>query len=197
LLYRREGKEKRTMKVFMGNLDWHATDDDVRRYAEGRGFGVERVSVAVDGRSGRSRGFAFVELSGSGDAVAALDGGEILGRTVRAEIPRNLVTARKLVVRAQRGNPKAVRQVRVYQAAAKSGNPNAKRAVQRLRLAASLEKAVAAAKAKLATGTASREELLAGAKAARAMGDDVRRESKPRRKEGREGGRGRDAEESW
>jgi len=85
----------------------------------------------------------------------------------------------------------------VYQAAAKSGNPNAKRAVQRLRLAASLEKAVAAAKAKLATGTASREELLAGAKAARAMGDDVRRESKPRRKEGREGGRGRDAEESW
>jgi hypothetical protein len=158
---------------------------------------VERRAAAGD-KKARSYVAKQVALAKKGDGRAKERVKKLrLAKTVRKAAPtrrerRNLVAARKLVVRAQRGNPKAVRQVLVYQAAAKSGNPNAKRAVQRLRLAASLEKAVvpgivvasrkkrktsnveavAAAKAKLATGTASREELLAGAKAARAMGDD-------------------------
>lgn len=76
-------------KVFLGNLDWHATEADVRQYAESVGLEVLRVSVSVDPTTGRSRGFAFVEVADTGgDAVSTLDGGVIMGRPVHAEIPR-------------------------------------------------------------------------------------------------------------
>jgi hypothetical protein len=123
-----------------------------------------------------------------------------LARDIRRAAPtktdrRNLAAAGHLYARAQKGNPKAVRQLMVINAAARAGNPNAKRAVKRIKQAAVVFTAletgmivgsktkgkkgkqtqnaavVARAKTKLAAGTASREELAAGARAAQAMGD--------------------------
>ena len=128
-----------------------------------------------------------------------------LAKVVRTSAPnarerRNLVVANKLYSRAQRNNPKAVRQIKVIEAAAAKGNPNAKRAVKRLKVAKGVSIAVATGsvgtgiaiatgkkskkkdKAKSAetlarvqskqvAGTASREELAAGSRAAQDLGD--------------------------
>jgi hypothetical protein len=122
-----------------------------------------------------------------------------LAKEVRKAAPtkrerRNLAAAGRLYAKATRGNPKAVRQVLVIEAAAKKGNPNAKRAQKRLAIAkvtfntieagvvvgrpkkasrpgAAPAEVVASAKSKLEAGTASREELAAGARAAQATGD--------------------------
>lgn len=59
---------------------------------------------------------------------------------------KNLVAASKLVRHARAGNKKAIKQVRIVQAAAAKGQPNAKRAVARMKTAAALERAVATGK---------------------------------------------------
>ena len=66
--------------VFVGNLASATTDDDLREmfglYGE-----VASASVEQDRNTGRSRGFAFVEMtSGGGDAILALNGTAVGGR---------------------------------------------------------------------------------------------------------------------
>lgn len=144
-----------------------------------------------------------VALAKSGDKKAKRRVATLkLAQRVRKAAPtkrerRNVAVAQKLYERAQRGNPKAVRQLRVIQAAAAKGNPNAKRAVQRLQVARDVSLAIAVGtiatlpaaavkdkkkrqalaaqvaqtKKKLAAKTATREELAASAKAAKALGD--------------------------
>jgi RNA recognition motif-containing protein len=63
-------------KVYVGNLNYQTTEDTLRTaFAE---FGeVESVSIITDRYTGRSRGFAFVEMATDGaaeEAIAALNG---------------------------------------------------------------------------------------------------------------------------
>ena len=63
-----------------------------------------------------------------------------LGRTVRTQVTsrqeaRRMKAATKLVTRARKGDPKALRQVAVLKAASDHGNPNAKRAMRRMHVA--------------------------------------------------------------
>jgi len=73
------------MNIYVGNLSFRATDDDLRElFAE---FGeVTSARVITDRDSGRSRGFGFVEME-SGDegkaAIEALDGQENEGRNLK------------------------------------------------------------------------------------------------------------------
>jgi cold-inducible RNA-binding protein len=60
-------------KVFVGNLDFGATEESIRSAFEAYGA-VERVSLMTDRDTGRSRGFAFVEMSDSAEADAAING---------------------------------------------------------------------------------------------------------------------------
>ena len=60
-------------KIFVGNLDFSATEDQIRTAFEAFGA-VERVSVITDRDTGRSRGFAFVEMTDSGEADRAITG---------------------------------------------------------------------------------------------------------------------------
>ena len=46
-------------KIFVGNLDFKATEESIRSLFEQHGT-VERVSLMTDRDTGRSRGFAFV-----------------------------------------------------------------------------------------------------------------------------------------
>ena len=70
--------------IYVGNLSWEATADDLLRLFERFG-GVTRAQVVMDRETGRSRGFGFVEMADDGEstkAVAELNGTEFMSRTL-------------------------------------------------------------------------------------------------------------------
>ena len=76
--------------IFVGNLDFSATESSVRALFEPYGK-VERVNLVTDRDTGRSRGFAFVEMTDSaeaGRAIAALNGTDLDGRALNVNEAR-------------------------------------------------------------------------------------------------------------
>ena len=76
--------------IFVGNLDFGATEDSVRSLFEQYGA-VERVSVMTDRDTGRSRGFAFVEMTNVDEAdraINALNGTNFGGRPLNVNEAR-------------------------------------------------------------------------------------------------------------
>ncbi len=77
-------------KIFVGNLDFKATEESIRSLFEQHGT-VERVSLMTDRDTGRSRGFAFVEMTDSAEAeraIAALNGFNFGGRALNVNEAR-------------------------------------------------------------------------------------------------------------
>lgn len=71
-------------KLYVGNLSFDATEDELRRLFEQHGA-VQSASLATDRYTGRARGFGFVEMSNDSDAQAAieaLNGSEVGGRAL-------------------------------------------------------------------------------------------------------------------
>jgi len=71
-------------KIFVGNLDFNASEDSIRSAFEAYGA-VERVSMITDRDTGRSRGFAFVEMNNAPEAdqaIAGLNGTQLGGRAI-------------------------------------------------------------------------------------------------------------------
>jgi cold-inducible RNA-binding protein len=71
--------------IFVGNLNFSATESSIRSLFEPYGA-VERVSVVTDRDTGRSRGFAFVEMTDAAEAdraIAGLNGMDVDGRTLK------------------------------------------------------------------------------------------------------------------
>ena len=60
------------MKIFVGNLPFSATEQEIREAFEAHGE-VSDVAVIMDRETGRPRGFAFVEMPDSGSANAAIE----------------------------------------------------------------------------------------------------------------------------
>jgi cold-inducible RNA-binding protein len=76
--------------IFVGNLDFSATESSIRSLFEPFGA-VDRVNVVTDRDTGRSRGFAFVEMSNSAQAdqaITALNGTELGGRALNVNEAR-------------------------------------------------------------------------------------------------------------
>jgi RNA recognition motif-containing protein len=72
-------------KIYVGNLPFSATEADLKD-TFGRHGTVDSVSVIMDRETGRPRGFAFVEMqeaSAAADAIRALDGSDLGGRTIK------------------------------------------------------------------------------------------------------------------
>jgi len=72
-------------KIYVGNLSFSSTEDDLRDLF-GRHGAVDSVAVITDRETGRPRGFAFVEMSeasAASDAIRALDGTDFGGRTIK------------------------------------------------------------------------------------------------------------------
>lgn len=70
-------------KIYVGNLPFSATEDTLRALFEPHGS-VTSVSLVSDRETGRPRGFGFVEMeTGADEAIAALDGTDFGGRTLR------------------------------------------------------------------------------------------------------------------
>jgi RNA recognition motif-containing protein len=80
------GEERNlSKKLYVGNLSFSSTEGEIRAAFESHG-GVDSVNVITDRETGRSRGFAFVEMedaSAAEAAVRALDGSDLGGRTLK------------------------------------------------------------------------------------------------------------------
>jgi RNA recognition motif-containing protein len=71
-------------KLFVGNIPHSTTEAELRTLFEPHGK-IDQVSVVTDRETGRSRGFAFVEMADPSEAekaIAALNGKELGGRAL-------------------------------------------------------------------------------------------------------------------
>ncbi len=72
------------MKIYVGNLSYESTEDELA--AEFGAFGkVDSVAIPADRFSGRPRGFAFVEMPNKAEAdaaIAAMNGKSLRNRTI-------------------------------------------------------------------------------------------------------------------
>src|ERR1035437_2862329 len=68
------------MKIFVGNLSYQVTEDELRQEFAAHGT-VSSVSIATDRYDNRPKGFAFVEMPTKSEAEAAIAGlnGKMLG----------------------------------------------------------------------------------------------------------------------
>jgi RNA recognition motif-containing protein len=69
------------MTIYVGNLSYQATEDDLSSVFADYGT-VKRVVLPTDRETGRMRGFAFVEMSEDAQedaAITELDGAEWMG----------------------------------------------------------------------------------------------------------------------
>lgn len=69
-------------KLYVGNLPFQTTSDDLVQAFSQYGT-VLGAQIVADRDTGRSRGFAFVEMhDGADEAIAALHGAQLGGRTL-------------------------------------------------------------------------------------------------------------------
>lgn len=78
-------------RIFVGNLSYQTTESDITNLFEQAGE-VESASIITDRDTGRSKGFAFVEMGNEGadKAISQFNGTELNGRalTVNEARPR-------------------------------------------------------------------------------------------------------------
>lgn len=77
-------------KLYVGNLSYNTTEDDLRDLFSQAGE-VKSISLIKDRETGRSKGFAFVEMNSSDDAQKAIDqfhGQQFQTRTLTVNIAR-------------------------------------------------------------------------------------------------------------
>jgi cold-inducible RNA-binding protein len=70
--------------VYVGNLPHSTSESELRELFQPYG-NIERVNMVTDRDTGRSRGFAFVEITSNEEgekAMAALNGSSLGGRTL-------------------------------------------------------------------------------------------------------------------
>lgn len=72
-------------RIYVGNLPFSATEDELRNLFEGFGA-VSSVTLITDRDTGRPRGFGFVEMSDDGEAdtaIEALNQSDMGGRSLK------------------------------------------------------------------------------------------------------------------
>lgn len=78
------------MKLYLGNLSYEVTEDDLRQALEAFGQ-VESVTILKDRDSGRPKGFGFAEMASKAEGQAAiegLNGKELKGRALNVNEAR-------------------------------------------------------------------------------------------------------------
>ncbi len=84
----REMRRDMSKKLFVGSLSWDTNDDGLHTAFSPFGE-ISEAIVISDRDSGRSRGFGFVTFNddeAADKAVAALNGTELDGRTIRVDV---------------------------------------------------------------------------------------------------------------
>jgi len=75
-------------RLYVGNLAFHTTENVIQEAFSACGD-VVSVTIVLDRETGRSRGFAFVEmanLDSAQKAIAELDGHDLQGRALRVSV---------------------------------------------------------------------------------------------------------------
>ncbi len=78
------------MNIYVGNLPWDLTEDDLREAFAAFGE-VESAKIVTDKFSGRSRGFGFVEMPTKEEGTAAISGlneKDLKGRSIKVNEAR-------------------------------------------------------------------------------------------------------------
>ncbi len=78
------------MNIYVGNLSFDATEEDLRQAFDPYGE-ISSVRVITDRDSGRSKGFGFVEMANDTEAqsaISGLNGKELQGRTLKVDEAR-------------------------------------------------------------------------------------------------------------
>ncbi len=76
--------------IYVGNLDFGSTEEQVRALFEPHGA-VEKVTLVRDRDTGQSRGFAFVQMTNDSEAqnaIAAVNGTVVGGRALNVNEAR-------------------------------------------------------------------------------------------------------------
>jgi cold-inducible RNA-binding protein len=92
------------MKLYVGNLSFETTENDLQDLFEQHGKVME-VALMMDRMTGKSRGFAFVTMGGAAEgqaAMSAINGTDLHGRALtvnearpREERPRQFAGSRR------------------------------------------------------------------------------------------------------
>ena len=90
------------MNIFVGNLTWTTTEDELAQLFEPFGT-VSQARIATDRETGRSRGFGFVEMPNDAEAEAAIE--ELHGATIGGR----QLTVNESRPREDRGGPRGPR----------------------------------------------------------------------------------------
>jgi len=86
----RTSKEKRSGQIFVGNIAFSVTEQDLRALFTPYGV-VDRINLITDRETGRPRGFGFVEMAddqAAQAAIAGLNGTEMAGRALNVNEAR-------------------------------------------------------------------------------------------------------------
>jgi RNA recognition motif-containing protein len=78
------------MKLYVGNLSYEVTDDELREMFEGFGQ-VASATVVKDRYTGQSKGFGFVEMPTDTEgraAISGVNGKDLKGRPIRVDEAR-------------------------------------------------------------------------------------------------------------
>lgn len=73
------------MKLYLGNLPFSASDEDIREAFSAYGT-IEDLFIPLDRETNRPRGFAFITLADDDQArkaIEELDGSDLMGRNLR------------------------------------------------------------------------------------------------------------------
>jgi RNA recognition motif-containing protein len=78
------------MNIYIGNLSYDATEDDLRTAFEDYGS-VDSVKIITDRYTGKSKGFGFVEMAdddAAKNAITELNDKEFMGRNIKVNEAR-------------------------------------------------------------------------------------------------------------
>ena len=73
------------MTIYVGNINYTLSEEDIKRIFEVIG-GVEAIKIIRDKKTGRSKGFGFLDMPDKKEAMEAiktLDGKTVSGRNIR------------------------------------------------------------------------------------------------------------------
>jgi len=81
-------------RIYVGNLVYHATPEDVKSHIIKAGYTVESIDMSMDPFTGRNPSYCFVEFASkeqADGAIESLNGTNLLGRVVKANscVPRS------------------------------------------------------------------------------------------------------------
>ena len=86
-------QEEDMKKIYVGNLPFSATEDQVRDLFSPHGT-VNSVNLIMDRETGRPRGFGFIEIEdGAEQAISALNDHEMDGRNLKVNEARPRTSA--------------------------------------------------------------------------------------------------------